>query len=872
MFRQRITTRLFILLLALSIVAVGLYLFFAIQTQVITVTQPSLDTYDELYAQRSPSLICPCSQISVRYGTFLTINYTLHQVCASSLVSSEWLAFVLSFDQALSIERTDSSFAIDFRRTAPSYFQLVATLCSIARETIGTALSTLMTSRFVNDRVLSRSLFDEQIQRLNQTFTSSLRENFLAVKDWIDITVQVNQFLTGLNLNGLIRVSDDHTSVSIEDPIWGLIGIVEETWYASAGPCSCRKNAYDCQIVSILYQTLANGSLSQRNFVGMNAGCVPWYGVLRSNIGWWYKNASVEQIRQTFTVGAQSELPPSIQALDPHVDSRFRQENELYPDFHTLVEEILIESWIGNRSRFDLFFKQCAPTFCSYTIDDRYSRITALLLLASICGGLNRALRLLVPVLVLIVFNTIDTYRNRLPDQGKKHASACQFFRSSDTPNFLGVILSVRAHNLARKIGRLLTNLNLYESRSTDRIIIRGERIYTRIYGCLLTVSIVLLLFYIGVEQRSETKTIPAPENASEYERLQPFYENTLRCSCTRVSMQYNAFIPSLIVQAFHPVCSMPIYSTDSLVYLMMHLRALSSLPSDDFRHWSGTFFQAIQALCSLALVSVEHGIATFLSSAFITDRVISQEHFDRQMNTTIVHFQRQMTAEFSQVLESMRLTSQGNHLMSLYLSDWQLILRDNQSGMASLSIEPVTYGNSTCSCATSHRCSITATLYDIDRTPLFPIDGLRFGCTTLETLLQSSLECFHLPVCFDGMLNAMLISNFDTDTPYDYPLPFSVIDSNMSTLSIYDTMETMITRMMIDAWQWNASYPLFYNSCAPRECTFTRQYRFAVRNMITTFLSVFSGLSSILRYAVPRCIVLFKRIWNRNRVQNNNA
>ena len=432
--------------------------------------------------------------------------------------------------------------------------------------------------------------------------------------------------------------------------------------------------------------------------------------------------------------------------------------------------------------------------------------------------------------------------------------------------------MHVRVHNLFRKIGRLLINLNLYESRSTNRIVIRGERTHTRIYVCLLTISIVLLLFYSGVEHRSVTKTIPAPEKASEYERLQTFYENTLLCSCTHVSMQYSAFIPTLTVQSFHPVCSMPIYSTDSLAYLMTHFLALSSLPSDDFRHWGGTFFQAIHALCSLALTSVDRGIATFLSSTFIADRVISQDHFDRQTNTTIAHFQRQMPAEFSQVLKSTRLTSQGNHLMSLFLSDWQFILGDNQSYMASLIIQPVTYGNSTCSCATSHRCSITATLYNVDRTPLFPIDGLRYGCTTLETLLQSTLECFHLPVCLEGMLNAMLISNFDTETPYNYPLPFSVIDSSMSTFSIYDTMETMITRMMIDVWQWNASYPLFYNSCAPRQCSFTHQYQFAVRNMITTFLSVYGGLSSILRYAVPRCILLIKIIWNRNRIQNNNT
>ena len=89
---QRISTRLFILVLILSITILLLYSSLANITKTITVPTPSLAQYSHLYSKHSPTLACPCTHISINYGLFLDIKYTLHQVCRSFFVTDEWIA------------------------------------------------------------------------------------------------------------------------------------------------------------------------------------------------------------------------------------------------------------------------------------------------------------------------------------------------------------------------------------------------------------------------------------------------------------------------------------------------------------------------------------------------------------------------------------------------------------------------------------------------------------------------------------------------------------------------------------------------------------------------------------------------------------
>ncbi|CAF1152585.1 unnamed protein product [Adineta steineri] len=81
------------------------------------------------------------------------------------------------------------------------------------------------------------------------------------------------------------------------------------------------------------------------------------------------------------------------------------------------------------------------------------------------------------------------------------------------------------------------------------------------------------------------------------------------------------------------------------------------------------------------------------------------------------------------------------------------------------------------------------------------------------------------------------------------------------------NTIETMANEMFIESWSTNISYEIFFNSCAPIDCTYTYYYQFDALELLTTFLSVFAGLSLGLRFIVPHLMKLINKIRNRLRM-----
>ena len=418
-------------------------------------------------------------------------------------------------------------------------------------------------------------------------------------------------------------------------------------------------------------------------------------------------------------------------------------------------------------------------------------------------------------------------------------------------------------------VGQSFINLNLYQSVLTDVRSIRRERINTRIYLCLLGISIITLVLYTSLENHSTLETIPAPSNVAEYQRLQRFYENSLQCLCTHVSIEYKTIVSTLPVQSLHPICTSVFLSPLWLDYLKTEYGIDYFIREKDFRRWGATFFQSISSFCLLASVTVDQSLLNFFSSNFISDRVILQDQFEKQINITLARLQKQIPDALTQVLQLIRLTNQGNQLVSVFSSGWQFVINhNNQSALSIANGQPVNYNNGTCSCALSYRCSTEARLFDVGGTAFHSVDGLRFGCTVLESLLQSSLECFYSADCLEQLLSAMprggsvLLSGYQASID-----TFPPMDSSQSTFSTNDTLETIINRMFINGWESNISYSSFFESCAPRQCSFTRYYRFDVLNVITTFLSVFGGLSISFRFLVPRLVTIIETIRHRHRV-----
>ena len=279
-----------------------------------------------------------------------------------------------------------------------------------------------------------------------------------------------------------------------------------------------------------------------------------------------------------------------------------------------------------------------------------------------------------------------------------------------------------------------------------------------------------------------------------------------------------------------------------------------------DISNFINGLYDNVRQVCSLAKQSVNSSINSFMTAPMFVRDMMSSDQFYNEMNTTIIQFQQRIPIEFIRTLNLIRTTIQGNALMTVFSANWQIVRVDEASEKnTSFYNVPVTYvdleRNTSCSCATSRTCTVPAQFYNAYDQSYFTIETMRVGCYFLDAVLQSSFACFYDPECAFKIFQGM----GPTDTPS--------VNPNTTRFNINDTVETLANEMFIESWATNVSYERFFNSCAPNYCTYKEYYRFDALELLTTFLSVYAGLSFGIRFIVPYLIRMINKIRDRVRV-----
>lgn len=146
----RIMTRTYIVFLCLSMAIIIFYTAINLRIESHAVQDPSETVFRTLYDRYPSTLHCPCSKITIPYGSFVSLAPTFHPVCTSWLVSDEWIQYVTDMKNV----RSDY-FEDDFRSYAPSFFSVLVTLCNLAETTVDNAWEVVSRSVLVTDEALS---------------------------------------------------------------------------------------------------------------------------------------------------------------------------------------------------------------------------------------------------------------------------------------------------------------------------------------------------------------------------------------------------------------------------------------------------------------------------------------------------------------------------------------------------------------------------------------------------------------------------------------------------------------------------------------------------------------------------------------------
>lgn len=340
-----------------------------------------------------------------------------------------------------------------------------------------------------------------------------------------------------------------------------------------------------------------------------------------------------------------------------------------------------------------------------------------------------------------------------------------------------------------------------------------------------------------------------------QFKELDKTYSSDLYCPCSTVSMDYSSFIT--IKPSFHQVCTSDLISDAWIAYMRGDDTYFDSMPIFQYQN-SGVFhFQLLAMFCQYAQQTVDVSIETFLQTRFLSSQVISQNRFEAQINSSINDWKSQTLGQFLQAIEMFLAISKGNQLMS---EQFVYYIDRIDSNDTSMNFDVQEFFN--CSCVLSSSCFVPILAYHFD--PYFPYNlGTYFtvpnffvGCSHIEGLMKSTLECYY---------NISCMMEIDRYMYYSLGVNFSFSNLNENYNLPNETIESIINKLMIDSWltNLNDSFSLYYKICNPQLCSYEYISRNDLFIAITMILGIFGGLSLGLRLLTLITVRFIEKIIN---------
>ncbi|UJR15994.1 hypothetical protein I4U23_002913 [Adineta vaga] len=697
--QQKITTRVYLFLLACSFMI--LITFTSLETQVvsITVSNPSLTTYNKLEKLYSDTLRCPCSITAVPYDRFMTLSPTLHQICSSDFVKDRWLTIV----QSAADYTTE-----DWRNRAYSQHQLLSHLCQLARNTIDDAVQQFLLQSFIVSSVLSQSEFNTQLNAtLNQLFEVTIH-SFGSLIDIAALFTQVDQPYLGARKPNWEAVPDKFLTGDIF-AIFNLFG----TTYVnlSSVNCICAKNSA-CQTPVAVYQM---DSI--------------WNSRIHAYINTYYQN-----------VEFSTWFDPNPLVYDPK-SSRYPPDTTV----STIVEQIMIERWNPSYSYKD-FYQICAPKSCTY-----YQRANAksifevIITFISMIGGLTLALKLITPLFIKLIGGLL-TVIVRKPRQKIEQTVT---IRRSTSDQMKTTVKNVVVYVYDQAI-----NMNIFSMRDLGSNIDRNTakqlgKWATRLHIALFIVGLAILTLHTSIQPQTVTRIFNKP-SFNSYNKLRKEYGDQLKCSCSVIASKYNQFVQ--IEPIYHQICKSQFTSDQWRNDVTSGLTSnLSMYEQRDYRRFLSAHLQYLQGLCQLSIRSIDNAIEQFLTSLFITNELLSNDTFHARLSFLIEQEKSNAPNTFIRLFFLMRSINQGNAYVTTYGTNFEYVspwFADTTYYPVFLS-RAIIYDNN-CSCGIHSNCTVPANIIGVNGTVISSVKGLKMGCTPITVIigLQGGLTIVLAWIC----------------------------------------------------------------------------------------------------------------------------
>jgi len=387
-----------------------------------------------------------------------------------------------------------------------------------------------------------------------------------------------------------------------------------------------------------------------------------------------------------------------------------------------------------------------------------------------------------------------------------------------------------------------LLNLNIFQSTppSTDEAEIRKQMISTRLFIYLFLICIAFFLTYLSTDTVITTYTTVSPSYNQFLTLYTQHSQQSLSCSCSSLVTEYQDILQ--IVFQLHPVCSSDFLRSSWIDFLFTHSMSQES----SFRMSALMVFQTVASYCRLTSNYIQTNIQAFNTTQMITAQALGDLEFRTRINTTINAFKTTMISSFLRSLSLITKVSRANGIVSAQATNFYPIV----GGWTGPSIDSNTtllnffyHSNQGCYCFPSVSCLTLMEDYNFPPENLAKYLEFYSGCLPEEGVRQSSLRALFDPVLVNYM-----------NSWHSFP-PNTTKVLNISELIEFNnesSVEYILSKMMVNQWNWTSFHDVHYEKCRPQICTYIQVGRKSLLVVFTTVIGLIGGAASVLQIIVP--------------------
>ncbi|CAF1180168.1 unnamed protein product [Adineta steineri] len=820
-----ISTRIYIVLMAIAVFILVLFTALEDTTQSITIQNPSEDTFNQFYSEYltrlqskdSTTFQCSCSQVEIPYKTLINISYKLHPVCSSVFISDSWVNLLFSSDMTY-------YYPLDFRSSGNGQFQLLASLCLFANQALNNAIDDFLSNFLLTPLTLSSEAFKNQSNASAEFLKTSTTYTFRRLLNLVRDTTLINGLEPAMQTSAM-ELLDPYPNDTMDAYPLSTIWFGD---YKSECFCGITANCYAQAAFFDQYASETQGvfekSNSVENVTGFLVGCYAFDALLNSSLTCFFDSICLSNILTYF---------PTINITGDDILHINQTKFEPNTTIETLANNLFIENWLIE-PLFSAYYSKCAPILCIYTFTERNSCLQIITTLLSIYGGLTVALRMCIPYAVRFWRN------HKVPNRNQ--------------PNRVTILQRLR--NAQNTMKNKIIALNLFKTAAarTNPFELKTTRIMTYVYLITMVLALSIVTIYLLTSIRVHTETMQNPSQMI-FENLNEKYTNTLQCPCSSIANTYESF--TSLSPTFHPICSSLFISVDWIISLSDVNIVDAAYDPIDFHVTGPIFFNAMKTLCSLSNMTIYDSWYEFNQSLLITDLVVAESEFATRTNATIEQFQKNTLNEFKRILSLVDL-----HTRTMYNTGYDnLDLYTDQltTSTTQVDFKWETVISKTCNCTFNGQCIDVMSFfyYTNSLTTNAPyyltstIPDLQVGCYVMPSVLNSTLSCFFNQTCLDMIQN---------EVESVRSINITILNINSTHFPPHTRIQIILDNLMIEAWNEKISYEKYYEKCAPEQCTYTYTSRNNPIQVITTLIGLFGGLSVALKIIVSLIIRQIRR------------